>query len=84
MTMSGKEVIHKFLNDPHHITVDDCTKLLRDFGYDLKKGAGSHRVYHKENARAITVVAPHGARFIKSTYIKIIIKLLGLEDQNEH
>jgi predicted RNA binding protein YcfA (HicA-like mRNA interferase family) len=79
--MSDKEIINKFLNDPAHISIEDCTRLLRDFGYELKKGSGSHRVYHKENARAITVVAPHGTRYIKSTYIRIIIKLLGLEEE---
>lgn len=80
MTVSGKEIINKFLSDHTHITIDDCTKLLSDFGYKLKKGSGSHRVYHKENARAITIVAPHGTKYVKSTYIKIIINLLGLEE----
>jgi predicted RNA binding protein YcfA (HicA-like mRNA interferase family) len=78
--MSGKEIINKFLNDPTHITIDDCTKLLCDFGYELNKGSGSHRIYHKKNARAITLVAPHGTKYVKSTYIKIIVKLLGLEE----
>jgi predicted RNA binding protein YcfA (HicA-like mRNA interferase family) len=78
--MSGKDVIKKFLNEPSHISIDDCSKLLRSFGYKLKKGTGSHRVYHKKNARAITIAAPHGAKYIKSTYIKIIIRLLGLEE----
>jgi predicted RNA binding protein YcfA (HicA-like mRNA interferase family) len=79
--VSGKEIIAKFLNDPAHITIDDCTKLLKNFGYELKKGSGSHRVYHKENARAITIAAPHGTKYVKSIYVSIIMRLLGLEGQ---
>jgi predicted RNA binding protein YcfA (HicA-like mRNA interferase family) len=70
------------MNDPAHITLDDCEKILGDFGYTLNKGSGSHRVYHKKNARAITIAAPHGTKYIKLVYIKIIIKLLGLEELN--
>jgi predicted RNA binding protein YcfA (HicA-like mRNA interferase family) len=79
--VSSKELIEKLSKDPNRITIDDCTKLLRDFGYKLKKGSGSHRVYHKENTRAITIVAPHDTKYVKSIYIKIIIKLLGLEEE---
>jgi predicted RNA binding protein YcfA (HicA-like mRNA interferase family) len=68
------------LSDSTHFAIDECTKLLNEFGYELKKGSGSHRVYHKKNARAITLVAPHGAKYVKSTYIKIIITILGLEE----
>ena len=78
--MSSTDIIHKFLNDKAHITIEDCDKLLRDFGHELNKGSGSHRVYHKKNARAITVAALHGTKYVKSTYIKLIIKLLGLEE----
>jgi len=81
MAMSGeKSLIDKFHNEPTHITIEDCVTLLTDFGYQLKKGSGSHRIFHKKNARAITIVAPHGTKYVKSTYIKIIIRLLGLEE----
>ena len=80
--MSGKEIINKILNDQTHITIKECDKLLGDFGYKLNKGSGSHRVYHKKNARAITIAAPHGTKYVKSTYVKIIIKILGLEGLN--
>lgn len=80
--MSGKEIINKILNDQTHVTIKDCDKLLDDFGYKLNKGSGSHRVYHKKNARAITIAAPHGTKYVKSTYVKIIIKILGLEGLN--
>jgi predicted RNA binding protein YcfA (HicA-like mRNA interferase family) len=70
------------LIDSAHITIDDCDQLLRHFGYTLNKGSGSHRVYHKKNARAVTIAAPHGTKYIKSIYVKLIVKILGLEDSN--
>ncbi len=77
--MSDDQLIRNIINDQAHITIKECDQLLLNFGYTLKKGSGSHRVYHKKNARAITIAAPHGTRYVKSTYIKIIIKILGLE-----
>lgn len=74
-----RELINKFLNDQSHVTIEDCDQLLGIYGYKLKKGSGSHRIYHKKNARAITIVAPHGTKYVKSPYIKLVIKLLGLE-----
>jgi predicted RNA binding protein YcfA (HicA-like mRNA interferase family) len=74
-----KDLIIKFINDQTHITINDCNALLNFYGYQLNKGSGSHRIYHKQNARAITIVAPHGTKYVKSIYIKIIIRLLGLE-----
>jgi predicted RNA binding protein YcfA (HicA-like mRNA interferase family) len=84
MVMGEKDLINKFLNDQTHITIDACNTLLNTYGYRLKKGSGSHRIYHKNNARAITIVAPHGTKYVKSVYIKIIIKLLGLEGKSEY
>jgi predicted RNA binding protein YcfA (HicA-like mRNA interferase family) len=77
--MQEDKLLEKFLEDPMHITISDCDKLLCEYGYTLNKGTGSHRVYHKKGARAITIAAPHGTRYIKSTYIKLLIKILELE-----
>jgi predicted RNA binding protein YcfA (HicA-like mRNA interferase family) len=77
---SAEDLVNKFLKDQTHITIDDCDQLLAINGYKLKKGSGSHRVYHKKNARAITIVAPHGSKYIKFVYIKLVLKLLGLEE----
>ena len=77
--MSDEKLIKKFLTDQSHISVDDCDSILRMHGYDSHKKSGSHRVYHKKGAISITVVVPKGTRYIKSPYVKQIIKDLKLE-----
>jgi len=74
------KLIRKFLADSKHITIENCDELLTSFGYELKKGGGSHRTYHKKGDRPITVVVPKGTRYIYSVYVNAIIKILKLED----
>jgi len=74
------KLIRKFITDSKHITIEDCDDLLTSFGYELKKGAGSHRTYHKKGGRPVTVVMPKGTKYIYSVYINLIIKILKLED----
>ncbi|MDO8577905.1 MAG: type II toxin-antitoxin system HicA family toxin [Dehalococcoidales bacterium] len=78
--MKGKEkLIQKFFTKKSRITIADCDRLLTAYGYELRKGGGSHRTYHKKDARPITVVAPKGTKYVKSVYINLIIKYLKLE-----
>lgn len=78
--MKGNEkLIRKFLTDKKHITIEDCDRLLMAYGYEWRKGGGSHRTYHKKDARPITIVTPKGTKYIKSVYINLIIKYLKLE-----
>ena len=77
--MSIEKLIKKFLNDPQHITEDDCTRLLNYYGYSLHKSRGSHRGFHKKGVISITVVIPKGTRYIKSPYVAEIVRLLKLE-----
>ena len=73
-------MVKKFLNDKTHITVDDCDRLLTDFGYKLKKGAGSHRVYHKKETTPVIVVIPKNTKYVKPGYVWLIVKKLKLEE----
>lgn len=75
-----EKLIEKFLSDRTHITVDDCDKLLNDYGYEIRKSSGSHRAYHKKGATPIIVVAPKKTKYILSPYVNRIIKDLGLEE----
>jgi len=79
LEVRDEKLIRKFLADDRHITIDDCDRLLRDYGYVLHKSGGSHRVYHKKGFISITVVAPKGTKHVKSPYVKQIIKDLKLE-----
>lgn len=77
--MKDERIIRKFLTDKKHITVKDCDTLLLSIGYELRKGRGSHRTYHKKGNRPITIVIPKGTKYINSLYVNNIVKFLELE-----
>ncbi|MBI2830712.1 MAG: type II toxin-antitoxin system HicA family toxin [Chloroflexi bacterium] len=78
--MKGDEkLVKKFLTDRMHITVEDCDRLLTAYGYEWRKGGGSHRTYHKKGTRPITVVVPKNTKYVNTSYAKNIIKVLELE-----
>jgi predicted RNA binding protein YcfA (HicA-like mRNA interferase family) len=77
--VTDEKLIEKFLTEKTHITVDDCDRLLRSNGFEFHKSGGSHRVYHKKGFTSITLVAPKDTKYIKSPYVKQIIKDLKLE-----
>ncbi len=79
MSVTDEKLVSKFLNDKTHITVADCERLLTGYGYELHKGGGSHRTYHKKGALPITFVSPKGTKYVKRIYIELIIKYLKLE-----
>jgi predicted RNA binding protein YcfA (HicA-like mRNA interferase family) len=74
-----EKLIHKFLSDKQHVTVEDCDRLLIEFGFELRETGGSHRVYHKKGVKPISVIDPKKSKYINSLYVKAIIKDLGLE-----
>jgi predicted RNA binding protein YcfA (HicA-like mRNA interferase family) len=74
------KLIIKFLSR-RNITVDDCDRLLIYYGYEYPKTGGSHRVYHRTNAKSITIIVPKKSKYIASLYINQLIKDLGLEGQ---
>ena len=76
------KLVHKFLTDRFNITVEDCDKLLTGFGYVLNKDGGSHRTYHKKAKFPITVVVQKHSRYVKPSYVDLIIKNLNLEGIN--
>jgi predicted RNA binding protein YcfA (HicA-like mRNA interferase family) len=77
--MSEEKLIQKFLTDQKHITEDDCIRLLNNYGYVLFKNSGSHRSFHKRGSFSVTIVVPKGSRYIKSPYVKMIVKVMKLE-----
>ncbi len=78
--MTGEEKLKQKILGMRNITIADCDRILTMQGYTLRKGEGSHRVYHKKGAGAITIVAPKGTKYIKRIYVSRIIKLLHLEE----
>ena len=81
--MNDKKVcklLKRILQNPKNVRFEDLDKLLKEFGYKVRqpKGGSSHYIYYKENERKIITI-PFKKPFIKSVYIKEIIKILSLE-----
>ncbi|PPD57886.1 type II toxin-antitoxin system HicA family toxin [Dehalogenimonas etheniformans] len=74
-----QKLIQKFLSDNQHITVEDCHRILIEFGFELRKSGGSHRVYHKKGAKPISIIDPKKTKYINSLYVRALVKDLGLE-----
>jgi len=75
----NEKLLLKFLTDQMHITVGDCEKLLTAYEYDLRKGSGSHRAFHKKGDRPIIIVSPKHTKYVKREYVELIVKRLNLE-----
>lgn len=80
---SSEKLIKRFLDEPEKITADECARLLEFLGYEEKKKSGSERTFHKKGSYPINVPTPKKSKYVKSPYIKRIIKMLGLEVYRE-
>ncbi len=83
MPASFQKLVWKFVNEPNEITSDECRRLLEYLGYEPNKKPGSETVFHKKGALPINVPTPKGNKYVKSPYIKRIVKLLELEEYRE-
>ena len=75
------KLINKFLSGKN-ITVEYCDRLLIYHRYEYHKTGGSHRVYHRTDAKSITIIIPKKSKYIASLYINQLLKDLGLEGPN--
>jgi len=79
--MSGQQkLIQKCLEEPGKITMDECDRLLRAFGYEPRKKRGTECVYHKKGSQPINVPTPKKSPYVKSFYVKRFSELLRLEE----
>lgn len=76
------KLVSRFLTEPHRVDFDDVQRLLEAFGYQLRKGPGSHRVFHKRGAGSITLPTVEGSH-IKAVYVKRVVDWLNLEEWYE-
>ena len=76
------KLIKKILDNPKNVRFNQVDKILKYFGYERSqpRSGSSHYTYRKEDEEKITI--PFN-KPIKAVYIKIIIKLLDLEDWYE-
>jgi hypothetical protein len=68
----------ELVTHPENVDIDEVTTVLGLFDYTLRKGGGSHRVFHKPGAMPITV--PTVGMKIKKEYIEMLVKKLKLEE----
>lgn len=72
----------KFINKPNSISFNDVERLLNLLGYERRKKAGSHQIFHKKGAPPQSAPTVHGKK-VKEVYVKILSKELNLEDYIE-
>ena len=71
-----QKLIDKMRSTPGSIRFTQVVALLKHQGFVLINSRGSHRTYHHEDGRLITIVQPHGRR--KTCHPDDIQKLMGL------
>ena len=64
-------LVIKFLSRKN-ITVEDCDRLLIYYGYNYHKSGGGHRVYHRTNAKSITIMMPKKSKYIVQPVYELI------------
>ena len=57
-----EKLLEKMRATPAKIRFSEVEALLRYEGFVLFNSRGSHRTYHREDGRLLTVVRPHGKR----------------------
>jgi predicted RNA binding protein YcfA (HicA-like mRNA interferase family) len=78
-----QKLIIKIINEPRKVTESECERLLVTLGYKEKKKPGSERVFHKSGSWPITIPTPKKGKYVKSPYIKLMIKYTELEQYLE-
>jgi predicted RNA binding protein YcfA (HicA-like mRNA interferase family) len=78
--MSRREkLIEKMRNSPGSIRFTEVDALLLYEGFVVFNQRGSHRTYHHEDGRVLTIVIPHGRRKTCHPYdIRKLLDTLGL------
>ena len=75
--MSRREkLLEKMRHTPGNIRFSEVDALLRSEGFVLFNKRGSHRTYHQDSGRVVTIVVPHGRR--KTCHPKDVRKLLRI------
>ncbi|MBN1152264.1 MAG: type II toxin-antitoxin system HicA family toxin [Dehalococcoidia bacterium] len=77
------KLIQRFLEQPQTIGVREIVQLLQELGYEERRNAGSHRVFHKKGCSLICIPT-EGGRKVKTMYVRRLAQTLNLEDYVEH
>jgi predicted RNA binding protein YcfA (HicA-like mRNA interferase family) len=77
-----EKLIEQLLRDPPEARFDDIQYLLEAFGFEEKRSKGSHHTFRSEAGLKITV-PKKGGKMVKAVYIRQIVTLLQLEEEND-
>ena len=75
-----KKIIQKMRNQPNGITPSEADKVLRHYGYILKRQKGSHAQYVNEATGDLTTIKIETP--LKRPYVEDILNRIG-GDENE-
>ena len=76
-----EKVIEQFLRYPSEVRFDEVTYLLECFGFEEKSVKGSHHTFRNSEGLKITV-PKKGCQTVKGVYVKQIVRLLNLEEND--
>jgi predicted RNA binding protein YcfA (HicA-like mRNA interferase family) len=70
--------LEDLLKFPPEMRFEDVRAILEEQGFMITQGKGSHNRFSKSGEQPIDVPIVNG-RFVKRTYLKLIVKRLDLE-----
>jgi predicted RNA binding protein YcfA (HicA-like mRNA interferase family) len=74
-----EKLIERIRRRPAEANVDEVTRLLQQFGWELDRRQGSHMTFTKPGERPFTFPLVSG-RMVKRSYLVKLYDLLGLDD----
>jgi predicted RNA binding protein YcfA (HicA-like mRNA interferase family) len=69
-----RKLLQKLIDHPKSVSPDAVESALKAFGYSVRAGKGSHRVYTKAGAWPLTV--PYRRPHLKVHYVNEVIRRL--------
>jgi predicted RNA binding protein YcfA (HicA-like mRNA interferase family) len=77
-----EKIVEQFLREPPEVRFEDVYYLLTAFGFEEARAKGSHHTFRNVDGTKITV-PKKGGKMVKGVYVKQIIELLKLKEQDD-
>jgi predicted RNA binding protein YcfA (HicA-like mRNA interferase family) len=74
------KLLQKIRNHPKSVSFDDLQALLRMYGYELDRVAGSHHIYARPGRPSINVKR-HGAQ-VHSAAVRDVLEMIEESDND--
>jgi len=73
-----EKLIEKMRRLPPEMRYEEVAKVLEAYGWEEVRSSGSHHAFRHPDGRT-TIVPKVGGQFVKTTYLKQVLKLIGEE-----